>query len=127
MKAFSLLQREFKKSGITQADLALRMGKGADRISRILGSPGNLTLDTMSEVLFALSGGEPEYGVYYPLDAPPRNQIKPEWLESTAAQRPLSSVPQSSAAVCVREVVMGGHPAPYRIQPMGGLLASRNA
>lgn len=46
----------------------------------MLGGPGNWTLDTYSDLLFAIAGGEAEYGIGYPLDAVPRNQHQPEWL-----------------------------------------------
>lgn len=82
LKAFTLVHKEFERSGITKADLAKRLGKGADRISHILAAPGNWTLDTVSELLFAISGAEPTYGLAYPLDKAPRNQRKPEWLEA---------------------------------------------
>lgn len=84
LKAFTLVHKEFERSGITKADLAKRLGKGADRVSHILAAPGNWTLDTVSELLFAISGAEPIYDLAYPLDKPPRNQRKPEWLEAPA-------------------------------------------
>jgi hypothetical protein len=84
MRAFTVVQREFERCGITQTDLAERMGKGPDRICRLLGAPGNWTLDTVSDLLFAMSGAALTYGVDYPLDKPPRNLHEPDWLESTA-------------------------------------------
>jgi hypothetical protein len=73
--AYDLVMREFKKSGITRAELARRLfgSKGADRISRMLGGPGNWTIKTMSDLLFAISAGEPTYGIAYPLDKAARN------------------------------------------------------
>jgi hypothetical protein len=79
--AYSIVINEFEKSGISQADLAARLHKGADQISRCLGSPGNWTMDTYSDLLFAISGGAPTYGVSYPLELSPRNQVCPEWME----------------------------------------------
>jgi hypothetical protein len=71
---------EFLRSGISQATLARRMGKKPEQINRLLGAPGNWTLDTVSDLMFAISGAEPVYGVRYPLDEPPRNFRQPEWL-----------------------------------------------
>jgi hypothetical protein len=88
MRAFTVVQREFERCGITQTDLAERMGKGTDRICRLLGAPGNWTLDTVSDLLFAMSGAIVTYEVDYPLDKPPRNLHQPEWLESTAVASP---------------------------------------
>jgi len=61
-RAFGLLMREFRKSGITRAELAIRTGKSKAQISRLLGQPRNLTMDTLGELLFAISGKELDYG-----------------------------------------------------------------
>jgi hypothetical protein len=79
-RAYDLVIKEFKKSGLSQADLARRLGKGTDRICKLLGGPGNWTLDTVSDLLFAISGAEPKYGLDYALDKPARNFRQPEWL-----------------------------------------------
>jgi hypothetical protein len=54
--------------GITQAELAVRTGKSREIISRLLGQPSNLTADTAAELLFAISGGEIEDHITYPLN-----------------------------------------------------------
>jgi hypothetical protein len=77
-----LIQKEFEKCGITQADVASRLGKGTDRICHLLSAPGNWTLDTVSDLLFAMSGAEVEYRVAYPLDRPARNMTEPDWLHA---------------------------------------------
>ena len=79
-RVYEMVLREFMESGLTQADLARRMSKRPDVICRWLGAPGNWTLDTVSDLLFAISGGEPEYQVSRPLDEPGRNMIAPSWL-----------------------------------------------
>jgi hypothetical protein len=74
-RAYDLVMTEFKRSGITKAELARRLfgNKGADRVSRMLGGPGNWTLKTLSDLLFAISGAEPTYGIAYPLEKRRRN------------------------------------------------------
>jgi hypothetical protein len=79
-RAYDLVIKEFKKSGITQVELARRLGKGTDRICKVLGGPGNWTLDTVSDLLFAISGAVPVFDVGYPLNKPVRNRSVPEWL-----------------------------------------------
>lgn len=79
-RIYGLVLNEFKKSDLSQAELARRMGKRPEVISRLLGAPGNWGLDTVSDILFAISGAEPSYSVTYPLDASPRNDTQPHWL-----------------------------------------------
>src|SRR5438105_2653319 len=53
----SLILREFRRAGITQATLAARLGhETADRVCRHLRSPANWTIGTIAELLFAISG-----------------------------------------------------------------------
>lgn len=80
-RLYTIVMREFKKSGITQADLARRLGKGTDVVCRLLGAPGNWQIDTASDLLFAISGAEVEYNVGYPLARPPRNFKRPDWVD----------------------------------------------
>lgn len=79
--AHQMILAEFKKSGINQTELAKRTGKGTDIISRLIGRPGNWTLNTLSDLLFAMSGAAPSYSVSYPLLAPRLNQNKSAWAE----------------------------------------------
>lgn len=74
---------QFVKSGLSQAALARRLGKGTDQISRWLGAPGNWTLDTLSDFLFATVAGEPEYSISFPLDKRRRNINQPDWSLDT--------------------------------------------
>jgi len=82
MRVFSLVHKELKKSGLSKAELADRIGKGQDRIAHILAAPGNWTLDTVSDLLFAINGYEVDYKVSSPLDKPARNQNVPDWLSA---------------------------------------------
>ena len=92
---------EFVKSRLSQADLARRLGRGTDVVCRLLGGPGNWTLDTISDLLFAISGAAPVFGVEHPLNSPPRNQLGPDWLhDGTAALRfPSSQVDTANKQV----------------------------
>lgn len=66
-RLYSVVIGEFKRSGMSQADLARRLGKGTDVVCRWLRSPGNWTADTVSDLLFAISGAEAGYSIRYPL------------------------------------------------------------
>jgi hypothetical protein len=50
--------REAKDQGLTQAQLALRIGKDPGRLSNTLSSPGNWTIDTIAELLFGICRSE---------------------------------------------------------------------
>jgi hypothetical protein len=50
--------------GLTQAEFARRIGKRIEVINRLLGAPGNWTLNTVSDLLLGM-GGEPELAVHY--------------------------------------------------------------
>ena len=81
MRAFTLVHDAFAASGISQATLAARLGLGPDRISRLLGAPGNWTLDTLSDLLFAISGAEAAFHIDHPLREPARGKRQPDWLD----------------------------------------------
>lgn len=70
---YELVLNEFQRSGLTQAQLARRIRKNPDRVCKILGGPGNWTLDTIADLLFAISGGVAKYSMSYPLDEAARN------------------------------------------------------
>ncbi|MGB3583234.1 MAG: helix-turn-helix transcriptional regulator [Roseiarcus sp.] len=80
-KIYSAVIKEFKSSGITQTQLAKRLGKRPDVICRWLSGPGNWGVDTVSALLFGISGGELSYSVVHPLRQLPRNYQAPEWLD----------------------------------------------
>lgn len=46
--------REAEAGGLTKAKLARRIGKTQDRISHMLGAPGNWTIDTATELLIGI-------------------------------------------------------------------------
>lgn len=54
--------------GLHQADLARRIGRKPEAINRLLGAPGNWTLNTVSDLLLGM-GAEPDFAVEYLKDA----------------------------------------------------------
>jgi hypothetical protein len=68
-RLYEFVVKEFERSGLSQAHLARRLGKGTDIVCRWLGSPGNWTADTVSDLLFASSGAEAGYIARYPLQS----------------------------------------------------------
>lgn len=49
-----------KTRGLTRADLARRIGRKPEVITRLLGAPGNWTLDTVSDLLIGIASEELE-------------------------------------------------------------------
>ncbi len=76
----SMILIEFERSGIKQADLARRLNKSPRVVHRWLSEPGNIRLSTLSDLIFAISGGEPSDQVMRPLEVAPSNRTIPAWL-----------------------------------------------
>jgi hypothetical protein len=55
-RAYELVRREFQRSGISQVELASRLGKPKDAVAGLLNAPKNWDLDTVSDLLCAISG-----------------------------------------------------------------------
>lgn len=98
-RAHELVLKEFQESGITQADLARRLGKRPEVVSRLLGAPGNWGLDTLSDLIFAIRGGEIQWAINYPLDDDKRNYRRPEWLEPESHHTDALVVDNSVSAI----------------------------
>jgi hypothetical protein len=75
-----LVLGEFLKSGISKAALARRIGRKREGIMRWLAAPGNWELDTISDLLLAISGAEFSPGLSYPSREPAQDHSGPEWL-----------------------------------------------
>ena len=55
---YDFVLKRFAESGMSKADLARKIGKGPDRVNRLLGAPGNWTIETIAELLAGISGEE---------------------------------------------------------------------
>ena len=82
-RAYNLVIGELRKSGLKQNELAKRLGKGEDVISRLLRRPRNWELDTFSELMFAISGAVVTYSAAYPLAAEERLPDRTRRIEPT--------------------------------------------
>lgn len=71
---------EAQRNGLSQADLARRIGKRPEVINRLLGSPGNWRIDTISDLLVGIDAEELEPHSVSLLNRAPRNRVFPEWL-----------------------------------------------
>lgn len=60
-EVLKLFDRASRERGLTKADLARRLNKRPEQITRWLAAPGNWTLDTVSQLMLAM-GYEPTVG-----------------------------------------------------------------
>jgi hypothetical protein len=72
---------EAERHGLTQAELARRIGKRPEVVNRMLGSPGNWRIDTISDLLVGIAAEELDPKSVSLLNRAPRNQQYPEWLQ----------------------------------------------
>ena len=95
----------FKAKGMTQAQLARRIDKRQDQLCRLLSGPGNMTLDTVSDLLLGLSGAELAMTLDVVDKQPARSVSAPHWL-ATVVDNLVSSNPPPSAA---RSIASSAH------------------
>ncbi len=62
-----------RDEGFSKADLARRINKNPAQITRWLSTPSNWTLDTVSDLMLAICGGELSFSISKFADAQPRN------------------------------------------------------
>ena len=87
-KVVSFVSEQATKHQLTQKDIATKIRKDPAVLSRILGSPSNLTLDTISDVLLAFEAeAEPPEIVLFE-DRRPANYMHP--LMAKALDDPVS-------------------------------------
>lgn len=71
--AHSLVLDQVEKSDLSRADIAKMLGKDPAQITRWLGSAGNLTLDTLSDLLLATGGSFMDLKVIDPFEGAKSN------------------------------------------------------
>jgi len=108
--ARSLRNQQLQNPNITQAEVARRLGRRPEQITRWLSGPSNMTLDTISDLVLAISGGEPGLGVSplttnAPADAS-RERVEPSFqnsvtgdLNSERAMEEIAAVPLGGPGV----------------------------
>jgi hypothetical protein len=62
-----------RSDGLTKAELARRIGRKPEVITRLLGAPGNWTLETISDLLLGIAGEELDVTSTSLLNRRPRN------------------------------------------------------
>lgn len=70
----SALEEAVEKDTVTRRIIADRIGRKAPQVSKWLSGPSNWTLDTISDLLFAI-GATVDYNVVKNLDRPKQNEF----------------------------------------------------
>lgn len=107
-RLYDFVMRKFEEAeaerGLTQADLARRIRKRPEVVSRLLSTPGNWTIGTVSSLLAGISAEEFVPASTPILGMPPRNQQEPEWC-FPRTERPQRTTRTSSEAAGSLELV----------------------
>lgn len=94
LRLYEAVIKEFIKEkeahGLTQKALARRLNKRPEQINRWLSSPGNWTIDTVSDLLLGISASEPVIGV---------SSLRDQAMEKYDGQEELKPVPKWATAV----------------------------
>jgi len=92
-RLYEAVVSEFLKreaSGLTKADVARRIGRRPEQITRWLGAPGNWTLETVSDLLLAITASEPEIRLVSLAEQPRRNYSGQDFVSGESRQ-PITS------------------------------------
>lgn len=79
-KAHSLMLDLFSESGLSKTQLANMLGKKPEQITRWLSGPGNMTMETFSDLVFAVSGCFIDIKISDDLSKGKSNRRSPGWL-----------------------------------------------
>ncbi len=87
-RLYELVLSEFlarEAEGLTKAEVARRIGRRPEQVTRWLGAPGNWTLETVSDLLLAISAAEPEVQLNSLKDETSKVHGDRDWEEKRAS------------------------------------------
>ena len=122
-RLYDLVMEEFLKkdaeAGLTRAEVARRIGRRPEQITRWFGAPGNWTLETVSDLLLAIAKSEPEVNLL-PLKGRPVRNYRSQHIAAQRSNHEAGARPARSAieANSNPSGVLRGH------QDQGGRLVS---
>lgn len=85
-RVFNFILKKFLEEqgkGLTKAALARRIGKTPDIVNRWLGGPGNLTIDTISDLMLGIAAEELKLTSESPLNQSPVNYRHADWIKGS--------------------------------------------
>ena len=99
-RLYDLVMEEFlvqdAENGLTRAEVARRIGRRPEQITRWFAAPGNWTLETVSDLLLAISKSEPEVNLL-PLEGRATRNYRGEIPLAPLPSEPGKPLPSASA------------------------------
>lgn len=93
-RLFSLIVGEYARQRadgtLSQVEVARRLARSPVQVSRWLGAPGNWTIDTISDLLLAISAAELDIGVRRLEPSLAHNHTGPDWLAAKPSSDQIS-------------------------------------
>ena len=116
---YDLVVQAYIESGVTKAALARRMKKDPGQVSRLLGAPGNWTIDTCAELLHAIDGSFLKVARHWPQNEPISNNRSASCLSDTdylkmAPAWTNDNLTLFMSTAAARKPVTGSSPTPVR-------------
>jgi len=106
-RLYELVVEEFLKSGMTRAELARRISRKPEQVTRWLGAPGNWEIDTVSDMLLAICKAQPRIELDRLNDQRRSNRSRPDWqidADDAAKQGSVSTSPSETTNTHVLEI-----------------------
>ena len=99
-RLYDLVMEEFLKqeaeNGLTRAEVARRIGRRPEQITRWFGAPGNWTLETVSDLLLVIAKSEPEVTLWHLQGRGVRNDRGQPQPTGLSNGRPSAPTPRSA-------------------------------
>ena len=115
---YDLVMRAFKDSGLTQVELAARLGKDKTLLSRQLSTPSNWTIDTVGRLLFAINGSFIVVSSAESDMSARANYTCPSWMD-------IGLPSMSGTGDGRKSIVMTFAPAPTNVQTQNGIIGAQ--
>ncbi|MBX9467051.1 MAG: hypothetical protein KL839_03985 [Rhizobium sp.] len=86
-EVFDMIATACVEAGVQRSQIARRLGKDPATVTRLLSAPGNYTIDTVAEMLFAINGNMFRPHRYAPMKEPRSNTRGPATENTLVAPR----------------------------------------
>lgn len=98
-RVHQMLLSAFIESGLTKSQLAKRLGMDRSRLSRIINTSSNITVETLGEVMFAIDGSCPKVERHWPMRESHLNMVEPIWLTGCLEEIHIRTAPKFTVVV----------------------------